>query len=621
MQSYSYSVFSLVAIAIHLIINFNILRGKGEHTTRGRSYRGFLFGILGYYVADGAWGILAGLGWTRALYVDTIFYFLSLVAFGLMWSRFAIAYLELGGRPARILRRAGNALLALNLVALAANPFCKCFFHIDADGVYQMGWARNPAFCLLIAYTLLVAVFAFAKTRGGRGTVRRRGMMVFLFCIVLALSNVLQVLWPLTPFTSLGCLVGCCFLQVFLVADEHSAQHTAALEKALNRARDAEKARTMFFSIVSHDIRTPLNAILGYSELLQHGVKTQAERDEALASIRASGTTLLELVNDVLDLAKMDAGKLTLQPSPVRLSRLTDDVFASFRKAAADKGIALVNHTDSVPAVLLDEHRFRQILFNLVGNAVKFTQNGSVTVSAALSGKTLEVAVADTGCGIPPDMLTRILDPFVQVQDPSHSRDRALGTGLGLSICNRLVKMMGGELLVESTLGQGSTFTARISGIVSHDGPPAPEASPAPVATVPQSLPAHVLVVDDSPVNRTVLSAFLKRAGVPHIEQACDGAEALAALDAAYQSGHPYDFVFSDCWMPNMNGVELIAKLRADPRFARLPVYAVTADTESPRDAQTALFTGILLKPLTYAQLVETLAATDGLQKDDNEKS
>ena len=609
MQGYSYSTFSLVAIAIHLIINFNLITGRWGITAHGARYRGFLWGILAYYVLDGAWGVFAGLGWTGALYADTVLFFLSLVAFVLLWSRFAVAYLEIEGRPARIIAWSGYALVAFNVVALLANPFTNCFFHVDADGVYRTGWVRDPAFYLLVAFMILLALFVYAKALVSREAVRRRSMMVAMFCILQAASNMLQVLWPLTPFTALGCLVGCCFLQVFLVADDQTARHMAALEKALVRARAAEKARSMFFSIVSHDIRTPLNAILGYTELLQVGLWNQAERDAALESIRASGTTLLELVNDVLDLAKIDAGKMTLRPGPVRLGKLTDEVFASFRMAAEGKGIALVNRTADVPTVLIDEHRFRQILFNLVGNAVKFTANGSVTVAAVRNGTTLEVSVADTGCGIPRDMLGSILDPFVQVQDPTHSADRAGGSGLGLSICRRLVEMMGGELTVESEPGQGSTFTARIPG-VAVPGENTPAAAEPKSAAVIANRPNHVLVVDDSPVNRSVLTAFLKRAGVPAIEQACDGAEALGKLDAAANAGHPHDFVFSDFWMPNMNGTEFIGKLRADTRFAHLPVYAVTADTEFPRDSRHDLFTGILLKPLTYAKLVAVFAAS-----------
>ena len=259
---------------------------------------------------------------------------------------------------------------------------------------------------------------------------------------------------------------------------------------------------------------------------------------------------------------------------------------------------------------MLDELRFRQILFNLIGNAVKFTSCGSVTVSASLVGSSLEVSVADTGCGIPSDMLAHILDPFVQVQDPSHSADRAGGTGLGLSICRRLVEVMGGELVVESELGKGSTFKVYISGVVTGDARPVAAAEPKLFVNL-KKLPKHVLVVDDSPVNRAVLTAFLKKVGVASVVHASDGAEALVKLDSAIKSGSPYDLVFSDFWMPNMNGLEFIEKLRADSRFSGLPVFAITADTESRNDSRSKFFSGILLKPLTYGKLVEVLAAID----------
>ena len=606
MQDYSYSVFSIVAIAIHLIINFNLLVGRGPTTAHGAHYRGFLLGILAYYVTDAAWGIFAGLGWTDVLYIDTMLFFLALVAFVFMWCRFVVNYLDLGKWMSRGISLSGYALFAVNLAALAANPFNKCFFYFDALGNYRTGYLRDPAFYLLAAFYAAMALIVLAKALGSRDSVRRRSMMVFLFCIVMAVALVFQVVWPLTPFTSLGCLVGNCFLHVFVVADEQAEKHMAELEAALARARAAEKARSMFFSIVSHDIRTPLNAILGYSELLQHGIESQAEREEALDSIRASGTTLLQLVNDVLDLAKMDSGKLTLHLEPMRLDRLTDEVFASFRMVASGKGVKLVNRTADVPAVMLDEHRLRQILFNLVGNAVKFTERGSVTAAASYEGGNLEVAVSDTGCGIAPDMLTRVLEPFVQVQDPSHAAARAVGTGLGLSICKSLVEAMGGKLAVESEPGRGSTFRALIPGVATCECAAKPSAGPESSAAA-KKLPKRVLVVDDSPVNRKVLTALLRRAGVTSIDQAGDGAEAFSEIESAAKAGHPYDFVFSDLWMPNVNGLEFIEKLRADSRFGDLPVLAVTADTECVRDARSKLFTGILLKPVTYAKLVAAL--------------
>ena len=249
----------------------------------------------------------------------------------------------------------------------------------DSVSLVVGGSIRYLVFSLLVAFNALMALFVFLKVLGGRGPGQRRNIMVFLFCLTMTVAIVFQVIWPLLPLYALGCLIGSCFLHVFVIEGERAelrqaviereqaAKHMAEIEKALERARTAEKARSMFFSIVSHDIRTPLNAILGYSELLQRGMESPAERDVALKSIRTCGETLLQLVNDVLDLAKMDAGKMTLKPEPVNLSQLTDKVFTSFRMAASDKGIELVNRTADVPTVMFDEHRLRQILFNLIG--------------------------------------------------------------------------------------------------------------------------------------------------------------------------------------------------------------------------------------------------------------
>ena len=608
MQGYSYSIFSIVATAIHLIINFRLLAGRGIETSRGARYRGFLIGVLVYYVSDAAWGILAGLGWTRLLYADTILFFLSVPLFVVMWCRFVVVYLGLGARTTRTLTWLGYALLAFNVVMLAANFGNGCFFSFDENGTYLFGDKRYLAFALLVAFSALTAFFVLLKAVGSREAVRRRSMMVLLFCVTIMAAIILQIVWPLTPFTALGCLISNCFFHVFVVQDEQSAKYAARLENALARARAAEKSRSMFFSIVSHDIRTPLNAILGYSELIQHGIKSQAEKDEAIKAIHASGTTLLQLVNDVLDLAKMDSGKMTLHPAPMRLSSLVEEVFASFRMTASGKGIELANRTAGLPALMLDEHRFRQILFNLVGNAVKFTERGSIAVTASFADSKLEVAVSDTGCGIAPDMLKRVLDPFVQVQDPRHAADRAGGTGLGLSICRSLAEAMGGRLDVESELGRGSTFTARIPGVEACSEEAAATAERRPDGA-PAKLPKHVLVVDDSAVNRAVLSAFLRKAGVSSIDEACDGVEALERLDSAAKAGAPHDLVFSDFWMPNMNGLELIERLRADDRFRRLPVFAVTADTELHKDTRSSRFSGILLKPLTYAKLIGTFGS------------
>ena len=611
MQGYSYSVFSSVAIAIHLIINYNLLIGKGEVSKRASRYRGFLLGTLAYYISDAAWGIFAGLGWTRILYADTIFFFLSLVAFVFMWSRFVITYLDFGKWPTSILSWSGYAILAFNLMALAINPFNHCFFHIDAQGVYQTGCMRDPAFYLLVTLNVLIAFFVFRKALGRRDAVRRRSMMVFMCCITMAAALVLQIIWPLTPFTALGCLISNCFFHVFVVADEQAAKHMAELEKALDRARVAEQSKSMFFSSVSHDIRTPLNAIIGYSELLIGGIPDEQERIKALSGISTSGQTLLQLINDVLDLSKLESGKMDIKPELTDVRDLVSSVIRSIDVTVKKGDVELKEEFGDLPLLEIDPQRIRQILFNLVGNSVKFTEQGEICVSVSFrkndDGKgVFTLSVSDTGCGIADEDKERVMDPFVQLENNAKTK----GTGLGLPICKKLAANMGGQLSFVSELGKGSTFTLELYDVKYTESDlvtaAAQERSGEQIQqkkTPEDQIVAknyHILIADDVPLNLSVLKALLKKIGLNDVEAAVDGQDALEKLRT---SERPFDLVLTDVWMPHMDGRELVAKIRADGRFAGLPVYAVTADVEEQKTFSERGFTGVLLKPLTIDTL------------------
>ncbi len=388
------------------------------------------------------------------------------------------------------------------------------------------------------------------------------------------------------------------------------------------RERRLEYEKTMsksyFFSTVSHDIRTPLNAIVGFSEMLKAGFETEAEREQALDSILVSGRTLLGLINDVLDLSKLESGKMQISLEPTECPRLLRGVMDAFRISGKKPGLELRCEIGEMPALMLDPQRLRQIVFNLVGNAVKFTEKGHVTLRAnyvrlkdAEKG-VFRLSVEDTGCGIAEEDQKRICSAYVQV---GAKLARNGGTGLGLAICNQLVKAMGGELKVKSALGKGSTFEIVLPGVratvLAETPAPAASGRTADKTSAASSHPVHrILLVDDSKMNLMVLKALLKKAGNYETTLAMDGQEALKVLEAP--GAKPYDLVLTDMWMPNLDGEGLVKDIRANSALSSLRVLVVTADVEIRNKAAEMGFDGILLKPITTAALEQTLSGKGG---------
>lgn len=376
----------------------------------------------------------------------------------------------------------------------------------------------------------------------------------------------------------------------------------ARLRDERDRAVAAEKARSFFFSTVSHDIRTPLNAIIGFSEMLKLGVDDPEERKRFLDSILVSGKTLLQLINDVLDLSKLEAGKMEIHPEPTDCGKLVTEIGDAFRASAVNKLVEIRSTvTTPMPILMVDPQRIRQILFNLVGNAIKFTTQGYVAVSAGFDpaeNNTFTLRVEDTGCGIPEEDQERIALPYVQANGPG----RHGGTGLGLAICKELVSCMGGNLKFASTVGKGTIFQVQLPNIEIAKEATLKTLSATQLIRLAVSGPVpttkRVLIVDDSAVNLSVLKAMLKRMGIQNISTAGNGREALEILGTK-----PIDLILTDMWMPVMDGRKLVCAVRADARFSKLPVYAVTADVETRKECATAGFTGILLKPLTLEKL------------------
>ena len=378
----------------------------------------------------------------------------------------------------------------------------------------------------------------------------------------------------------------------------------AQIKEERDKALAAQRAKSFFFSTVSHDIRTPLNAIVGFSERLKLGIEDPVERKIALDSILVSSKTLLQLINDVLDLSKLEAGKMEIMPEPTNVVELFSGLLAAF-KVTLKKDVQLITDVKPMPLLKIDPQRIRQILFNLVGNAVKFTEHGSITVTAAWENGTFRFSVKDTGCGISDEDLRHIADPYVQV---GKGRRATGGTGLGLAICQQLVAHMQGGIEVASCLGKGTVFEVTIPGVQCDESAARRQLSMTQqirlAMTQKEIRYRRILVVDDSPINLRVIQSMLKSYGITDVTTAANGRAALAILTSSPQ---PFDLVLTDMWMPEMDGEGLVRAIRGDAKLAMLPVYVLTADVELPRSVAAAGFTGVMLKPLTLAKIGEIL--------------
>ena len=381
----------------------------------------------------------------------------------------------------------------------------------------------------------------------------------------------------------------------------------SALAAAARAAEAANTAKSVFLATMSHEIRTPLNGVLGMTQAMAAGELPPLQR-ERLEIIRQSGEALLAILNDILDLSKIEAGKLELETAPFDLADLVRGAQSAFTAMANRKGLSFALEISGAEGVYVgDAARIRQILYNLISNALKFTEAGEVRVTATRTDTGLRITVRDTGVGIAPEALDQLFDPFVQA-DASTTR-RYGGTGLGLAICRDLSRLMGGSISVESRRGEGSAFTVDLPLALAADGARPPEAAtPVPVEPPPIEVELNVLAAEDNPTNQLVLKSLLHHAGVsPTI--VADGAQALAAAKA-----QRFDVILMDVQMPNMNGADATREIRRfelDSGRPRTPIIALTANalTHQLQSYLDAGMDAVVTKPIDVGDLFRKIDA------------
>jgi len=396
-----------------------------------------------------------------------------------------------------------------------------------------------------------------------------------------------------------------------------TAEHDLRMQTAdlLEKTKVAEKSKSLFLAAMSHEIRTPLNAIIGFIDEMRHNDVSPAERAEYLASASSASRSLLALINDVLDISKIDSDQMHMTPVETDLLLLLAEAESIFAEDCRRRGVRYTCEVSSdMPILIIDTSRLRQILFNLIGNAAKFTTTGSIYVYGkfergdAETG-TFTLEVTDTGIGISEEDQKHVFGLFEQASRIRGSNEARKGSGLGLCLCKLLAEHMNGDITVESTLGKGSTFRVilnelpyverdRCSDVVRHRKDQT-------IRINPVSLEARVLIVDDVPLNLKVLGLILKRMNITAVPVG----SAKEGLEILRQGGITH--VLTDIWMPDVNGEEFARQIRANPDWSKIKIAAQTADVEAANNFDATLFDAILAKPLTPEKVFSFLTARE----------
>ncbi|MBR6028530.1 MAG: response regulator [Clostridia bacterium] len=471
----------------------------------------------------------------------------------------------------------GSVLMVLNIVR-----FVQFWRRLSQRGQ----WERESLYfhvplALLVAFLAGYAAVALIGDPGRIVALILLGGSVFVFLIVLLLER---------------------------TADK--IQHNEELLSQLRVAEEASKAKTCFLSNMSHDIRTPLNAVIGFTTLARRDGNTPEETADCLDKIQQSGQMLLGIINDVLDMSRIESGKLELECVPTQLTTLLDGLSSMFSAQMAEKRITYTVTGEDIPHpwVSCDANRLNRVLMNLVGNACKFTPEGG-TVSVSLSetgtenGKGIyEFRVKDNGIGMSEDFAERLFEPFEREKTSTVSGIQ--GTGLGLSITKGLVDRMGGDIQVETAQGKGTCFTITLTFPLTEAAPAVPES-----AAQTDFYGKRLLLAEDNPINREIATLILEDLGFV-LDTAENGRQAVEMLQAA-EPGH-YSAVLMDIQMPVMNGYDAARAIRAlpDPALAGIPVIAMTANAfqEDVQQAKNAGMNGHIAKPLQVETMVKTLS-------------
>ena len=626
----TYSIIGILASILLVIINQDIIlnRDRQTLTKTQRHYRWFLLGMLAYLITDLLWGVLYSNHLIVLLYADTSIHFIAMVGAVMLWTQYVVSYLDNGSAFERMLQIAGRAFFALELVFVAVNFFKPVLFWFDENGVYQAGVARYITLGIQIFMFLVTSVYTLFIATKSRGRVRRRHLTIGFFGVAMMTLITIQVFYPLLPLYAMGCMLGTSLLHSFVVEDEKEeyrrvleeaakrdqeqnmalSESREALQEALAVAENANRAKTSFLSNMSHEIRTPMNAIIGLNNIAMNDPTASDQIKEYLSKIGASAQHLLGIINDILDMSRIESGRMTIRKEEFSFAKALEQVNTIISEQCRTKGIAY----DCQMAGQVDDYyigdvmKLKQVMINILGNAVKFTPAGG-TVHFLIEEGTrydrsavLKFTISDTGIGMSEEFLPQIFEPFTQ--EDSASTSKYGSTGLGMPITKSIVELMNGNIDVVSEKGKGTTFTVTVTLGESDRKHQIEEAD-----LVPQEM--SILVIDDDPIALEHAEIILGQVGV-QCETAESGWEGVDKVRVRHGRREDYNLVIVDWKMPDMDGIETTREIR---KFVgnETPIIILTSFNwdEIADEARAAGVDTFVPKPLFAGTIMDEFAA------------
>ena len=580
----TYSIIGILAAIILVIINRDVLwKVDGAVlTTTQKSYRSFLFGVMAYYITDMLWGILEAHNLTAVLYADTVVHFIAMAAAVMLWTRYVVIYLEEKNRFGSLLYSAGGIFLIFEVIVVIINFFYPVLFWFDESGAYHAGILRYVTLAIQIVLFLMTSVYTMSVTGRTEGKAKHRHMTIGLFGIAMTLLIGVQVFFPLLPFYAMGYMLGTCVLHSFVVEDEKEeyrreleqsiererlqkkelSESRQALSEAFAAAENANKAKTAFLSNMSHEIRTPMNAIIGLDNIAMNEPGVSDTVMEYLEKIGSSAHHLLGIINEILDMSRIESGRMTIVKEEFSFSHCLEQVNTIISGQCKDKNLTYDctikgNISDYY---IGDEMKLKQVLINILGNAVKFTPEGGkvsfmIEEGAKYDNKAvLKFTISDNGIGMSEEFLPHLFDAFSQ--EDSSATSIYGSTGLGMPITKSIVELMNGTIKVESEKGKGTTFTVtvtlgqsdRVSVETEED-----DINPGELS---------VLAIDDDRVALEHAEIVLGQIGI-NCDTAESGWEGIDKVRIRHGRRDDYDLILIDWRMPEMDGIETTRRIRS----------------------------------------------------------